>query len=406
MENSVLVERLREQIMRACYYPFYVNKYKSAGIDPLEIHSLEDFQKLPFFTRKDQHESFKENPPFGALYHPKTVWITHTPTEEGLLPEYHTREDWAYSCRVFAHHWRSAGVTENDIVQNANQFNLVVGANLTQYTAIELGAKVINIGAGDTQRQLEIMRDRGTTVLQSQPSFIMKLGMEGADQYGIRIILAGGEPFTAIEGYKEKMRSVYGQDVIICDLYGISGFNIVAQECRYERGMHIFDEYVYLEIIDPETGHVLPDGERGEIVMTHLHKTAMPLIRFRTGDLSVRDNVVCPCGKRLSLPKGVFGRTTEMLRVKGLKFYPSQVAFVLAGTPGVSPRDYRIIVSRPEYKTDRVELELKGNPSEVDIEQLQDRLKQKILFTMSRITIKQDLESGIHVEDQRGGLDR
>ena len=115
-----------------------------------------------------------------------------------------------------------------------------------------------------------------------------------------------------------------GEDVTICDMYGISGFNIVAQECRYERGMHVFEDYAYLEIIDPETGEVLPDGERGEIVLTHLNKTAMPYIRFRTGDLSVRENVECPCGKSVSLPHGVFGRTTEMHRVKGLKFYPSR----------------------------------------------------------------------------------
>jgi phenylacetate-CoA ligase len=202
------------------------------------------------------------------------------------------------------------------------------------------------------------------------------------------------------------MKALYSQNVTVCDMYGISGFNIVAQECRYEQGMHVFEEYAYMEIIDPETGQVLPEGERGEIVLTHLNKTAMPCIRFRTGDLSVKKRVECGCGKSLSLPDGVFGRTTEMHRVKGLKFYPSQVAFVLAGLQGVSARDYTVVISRPEGQTDHVALQVKGDPAGVDVESLRERLRHRLLFTVDEITVQQDLAEGIKVNDQRGGIDR
>ncbi len=407
MNETELVSKLRAQILQSCYYPFYARKFREAGVDPLDIHSLQDFQRLPFLTREEVAESFSKAPPRGELYHPDTVWITHTPSPGiGLLPEYHTREDWAFSCRVFADHWRGAGITPSDIVQNANQFNLVVGANLIQYTAVEMGAKIIGIGAGESERQIRVMNERGSTVLVSQPSFIMKLGAAGAADSSLRVILAGGEPFTAIEGYKEQMKSLYGTDVTICDMYGISGFNIVAQECRFERGMHVFDDYAFMEIIDPETEAVLPDGERGEIVLTHLNKTAMPYIRFRTGDLSVKKNVDCPCGKSISLPQGVFGRTTEMHRVKGLKFYPSQAAFVLAGFKGISARDYTVVITRPAGKTDQVELQIKGSSKGVDMEYLKERLRQRLLFTVDRITIRDDVPDGINIEDLRGGIDR
>ena len=143
MNDSNLLKRLKAQILRACYYPYYVKRFREAGVDPLDIQSIKDFENLPLLTNKDVAETFDLDPPHGALYHPDTVWITHTPSPEiGLQAEYHTREDWAYSCRVNADHWRAAGVTEADIVQNASSFDLVVGGNYTQYTAVEMGPKL------------------------------------------------------------------------------------------------------------------------------------------------------------------------------------------------------------------------------------------------------------------------
>jgi phenylacetate-CoA ligase len=215
-------------------------------------------------------------------------------------------------------------------------------------------------------------------------------------------MIAGGEPFSSIEGRREQVKKAFGGDITAVDLYGLSGFNVVAMEDERENGMRILEDEVYAEVIDPETGELLPYGERGELVLTHVNRRAMPFMRFRTGDLPVLDRT----DGELYMPSGVFGRTGEMHRVKGLKFYPSVAVLCLAGIPGVHPLKYRFFISRPAGTTDYVKVHVQGDPKTVDPEVVKKKLAVRLLFEPNEVEIIEPWEDGPAVVDQRGAIDR
>jgi phenylacetate-CoA ligase len=298
-----------------------------------------------------------------------------------------------------------AGVTKDDLVVINSSYHLVVSGHTGQSAFVELGAKVLPLGPGETERQVEIINRFGATVLFGFPSYCLKLAEAGA-KGRIRVMIAGGEPFSSIEGRREQVKNAFGGNIIAADLYGLSGFNVVAMECRNENGMHILEDEVYAEVVDPETGDLLPYGERGELVLTHVNRRAMPFIRFRTGDLTVLDRVPCKCGRELTLPNGVFGRTGEMYRVKGLKFYPSVIVLALAGISGVHPLKYRVFISRPAGTTDYVKIKAQGDPNVVNSEEVKKKLALRLLFEPNEVEIVQDWEDGPTVVDERGAIDR
>ena len=379
-----MIEKLRVQLKRLYEHPFYRDRLKSS-----EIKTLEDFQRLPFTTRSDLPEIVKHQDLRDV------VRIHFSPSPYGLLPVYLTKNDVKAMDKANANAFKLAGVGKDDVAIITFGYHIFI-AGLNFHGGLEeLGAKVIPIGPGSTERVLEIAEKVNPTVLVANPSFALKLAKEGLE--GIRVFIGAGEPFSSIDGYKDKLRSAFGDDVLLIDYYGLAECVPIACECKYENGLHITDDFCYVEVIDPETGEVLDEGEKGELVVTHLNKEAMPLLRFRTGDLAKLETVECECGKRLTLPKGVFGRTDEMYKVKGVKFYPSQLPLILRGL-GLSGR-FRVVIERSGKGTDYLKLQVEGK--DVDVERLKRVLREQILISPNEVEVVEKLEKDKEVLDLR-----
>ncbi len=405
-DSIEVLEKLKAQITHNYTVPFYRTRMDGWGIRPDDIRSFDDFRRIPFMKREDQVASFDEAPPFGSMWDAETVLITHTPAPGiGLVPEYHTKEDIKACAVAVARRLAEAGVSKGDVAVINSSYHLVISGHTGQAAFVELGAKVLPLGPGETERQVEVINRLGATVLFGFPSYCLKLAEAGA-KGRIRLMIAGGEPFSSIDGRREQVKNAFGGDITAVDLYGLSGFNVVSMECRHESGMHLLEDEVFAEVIDPESGELLPYGERGELVLTHVNRKAMPLMRFRTGDLTVLDRVPCECGRELSMPKGVFGRTGEMYRVKGLKFYPSVIVLCLAGIPGVHPLKYRVFISRPSGTTDHVTMLVQGDPKVADPDVIRKKLGLRLLFEPNEVKITEQWEDGPTVVDQRGEIDR
>ncbi|MCS6805637.1 MAG: AMP-binding protein [Acidobacteriota bacterium] len=397
-----MLEKIQAQLAYNYTIPFYRRRMDAWGIRPDDIQSYDDFRRIPFMKREDQVASFDEDPPLGSMWNPDTVLITHTPAPGiGLVPEYHTRRDLDVASTVIANRLARAGVTRDDIVVINSSYHLVVSGHTGQGAFVALGAKVLPLGPGETERQVEIINRFGATVLFGFPSYCLKLAEAGA-KGRIRVMIAGGEPFSSIEGRREQVKNAFGGNITAVDLYGLSGFNVVAMEDKRENGMRVLVEEVYAEVVDPETGQPVPYGERGELVLTHINRRAMPFVRFRTGDLTVLNHD----GHELYMPNGVFGRTGEMYRVKGLKFYPSVIVLCLAGIAGVHPLKYRVYISRPSGTTDHVKIYVQGDPKTVDPELVKKKLAARLLFEPNEVHITEAWEDGPTVVDERGAIDR
>jgi phenylacetate-CoA ligase len=236
--------------------------------------------------------------------------------------------------------------------------------------------------------------------LITNPTFALKLASGGIPS--IRILFVGGEPFTSVEGYSQRVRSTFKRDLTIIDSYSMALCMPVARSCQFERGLHVMDDLIYSEVIDPSTGENVPYGEKGELVITHLYKEASPLLRYRTGDLTYMIKGKCKCGREMTLPKGVIGRTDEMLKIKGVKFWPSQVGNILREFPECKDR-YRIGV-RSIKGLDSLEIIVEGGEISKDkIEELSKRLKQETLVAFDKIGVVEKLEEGPLVIDERKG---
>ncbi len=390
-----MLDVLKEQLARNYQHPFYRKKFEEAGLKPAEIKSVEDFQKIPFMTREDLNTAFtSEN--FGGFMRDDVVRINFSPSGTRLIPILQTASDVEMINNANAQAFKRAGVGKNDVAMITFSYHIFI-AGLNFHGGMEkLGAKTVPLGPGSTERALEIAEMVRPTVLISNPSFALKLASEGLD--GIDVFIAAGEPFTSVEGYREKVKDALNGATII-DYYGMAECLPIACECRYENGLHVIDEFIYAEIIDPDTGEVLEDGERGEVVVTHLNKEAMPVQRFRTGDLSVIERFECDCGKTVTMPKGVFGRTDEMYKVKGVKFYPSQLNLVLRGFPELTGK-FRAIIKRTEKGTDYLEVEVEGKET-VDHKKLEDAIKNALLISPNKITVVDGLEKDREVIDLR-----
>jgi phenylacetate-CoA ligase len=251
----------------------------------------------------------------------------------------------------------------------------------------ELGAEVIPAGPGDTEATAATIETYDVDALVGNPSFARKLGDAGAS---VDVFVGGGEPFTSVPGLRESVKEALGAQTAV-DYFGTRQILPVAAETAAEDGLVVLNDYALVEVVDPDTGEVLPYGERGELVVTHLRKEASPLVRYRTGDLAEweeRDGEVV-------LPNGVIGRTDGRLKVKGVKLYPEALGAVLAGFPDLSG-EYRLTVSRPE-STDRVELVCEG---EADIEALRAAVRDRLLVTPDEVSVVESLD-GTGVVDER-----
>ena len=343
-------ERLQATIARVYMnVPFYRKKFDELGIDPDEFRSLEDIRKLPFTVKNDLRDSY----PYGLFAVPlrDVVRIHASSGTTGMSTVVgYTKNDIKTWSNLVARVLTAGGVTKDDVVQIAFGYSLFTGGFGLHYGAERVGASVIPISSGNTARQIKIMQDFRTTALVCTPSYAMLIA-DTIQEAGISINslslkygLFGAEPWS------EKMRQEI-QDklkIIATDNYGLSEVMGpgVAGECLERNGLHINEDHFFVEIINPETLESVRPGETGELVITTLTKEAFPVIRFRTRDLTrLIVTEPCPCGRKTMKMSRVMGRTDDMLIIKGVNVFPSQIESVLFNIEGTEPH-YQIIIDR------------------------------------------------------------
>ena len=327
----------------------YRKKMDDAGVRPSDIKKLEDLKKLPFTTKDD----LRDNYPFGMFAVPleRVVRVhassgtTGKPTVVG-----YTKRDIDTWAELMARTLTCAGVHRGDIVHNAYGYGLFTGGLGFHYGAERLGATVIPISGGNTKRQIMIMRDFGSTVLTCTPSYALNIaeviresGLDPSD-LKLRVGIFGAEPWS--EKMRAEIERQLGIDAI--DIYGLSeiiGPGVSVECIEKKEGLHIFEDHFIPEIIDPDTEEVLPHGETGELVFTTLTKEAFPVIRYRTRDITRLITEPCTCGRTLYRMEKIMGRTDDMLIIRGVNVFPSQIEHVLMSIEGVEPH-YQIIVDR------------------------------------------------------------
>lgn len=353
--KQLQLERLQSTLNRVSRnVPFYRNKFDELDIDPDEFYSLEDVQKLPFTNKSD----IRDNYPYGLFAVPlREVVRMHSSsgtTGKATVVGY-TKNDvkkWAdLAARVLC----SAGLTPDDVLQVVFSYGLFTGGFGLHYGAERLGASVIPSSSGGADRQIAIMQDYRSTALASTPSYALHLA-DTMDELGIDInTLSLKFGLFGAEAWSEEMRSEIEERLRIkaTDNYGSSEVMGpgVAGECLERNGMHLNEDHFLMEIIDPETTAPVPDGEVGELVLTTLTKEAFPMIRFRTGDLTRILPGDCPCGRTMRRISRVLGRVDDMITIKGVNVFPSQVEEIILRTEGALPH-FLIVVER-ENNLDR-----------------------------------------------------
>ncbi len=391
---------LGKQVEKLYRLNFYKNKLDQARITPSQIRTLEDFRKIPFTSSSEILEELRKKPSDCSLYTNDITRVNFSPSGQELYPVYQTEKDLKKMHEVCARTLEAAGVKKEDICAVTYGYHLFIAGLFYQSQLEYYGTKVIPLGPGESERAIHLINKYEVSVLITNPTFAIKLAEGGIPS--VRILFVGGEPFTSVEGYPQRVRNAFGRDITIIDSYSMALCMPVARSCQFERGLHVMDDLIYSEVIDPSTGENVPYGEKGELVITHLYKEASPLLRYRTGDLTYMIKGKCKCGREMTLPKGIIGRTDEMLKIKGVKFWPSQVGNILREFPECRDR-YRIEV-RSIKGVDRLEITVEGGEMSRDkIEELSKRLKQETLVAFDKIGVVEKLEEGPLVIDEREG---
>ena len=362
--EALQLKRLRDLVDRVySIVPFYRRKLSEIGYKTGDIRKLEDLSRLPFTTKDD----LRENYPFGLFAVPmeRVVRIhassgtTGKPTVVG-----YTRRDIDTWSELMARTLSCGGTTSGDIVHNAYGYGLFTGGLGGHYGAEKIGAAVIPMSGGNTKRQILIMKDFGSTILLCTPSYALNIAEVMAEeglnpsQLRLKCGLFGAEPWT--EGMRREIeRKLH---ISALDIYGLSEVigPGVASECIEEKhGLHVFEDHFIPEVINPNTGKPLPFGEAGELVFTTLTKEAFPVLRYRTRDISRLIPTPCSCGRTLLRMERISGRTDDMLIIRGVNVFPSQIESVLMAVEGVEPH-YQLVVSR-EGTLDLLEVHVEVN---------------------------------------------
>jgi phenylacetate-CoA ligase len=358
--EKLQLERLK-QVVKYVYekVPFYRRTMKERGVTPLDIKSLSDITKLPFTSKVD----FRDNYPFGLTCVPmdRIVRIQSSSGTTGkpvVVP--YTQKDIDTWAEVMARSLACAGVTKGDVVQNAYGYGLFTGGLGIHYGAERLGAAVLPTSAGNTKRQIMLLQDLGTTVLTCTPSYALIIN-ETAREMGVdirdtklRVGVFGAEPWS--ENMRHDIESKLGIQAL--NIYGLTEIigPGVAQECQHKAGMHIWEDHFLVEIIDPNTGEQLPYGKEGELVITTLTKEAQPILRFRTKDITSLLPEKCECGRTMVRMSRITGRSDDMIRVRGVSVFPSQIESVLLTVQGIEPQ-YMIVVDKQNaFASDELEI--------------------------------------------------
>lgn len=401
-----LVEKLYADV------PFYRAKMDAAGVSPADVRTLADISLLPFTTKDDLRETF----PYGLLACPASqieeIHMSSGTTGVPVVDAY-TRNDIDLWGECMARTLAGAGGTKNDTVQNCYGYGLFTGGLGAHYGAKYLGANVIPMSSGNTARQLQVMRAFGSTILTCTPSYALFMAEEAAEA-GINLRelplnkgCFGAEPWS--ENMRKEIEERYGMKAY--DIYGLTEIigPGVAFECSAQDGLHINDDLFYPEIIDPDSGQPLPAGEKGEVVFTTLTKEGTPLLRYRTRDVSFFIRERCSCGRTTVRMHRLFGRTDDMLIIRGVNVFPSQIENALIEIEGTEPQ-YLIVVSRGESHLDEIELQVEVkkeffSDETRNLESLRDKI-QNVMKSKLQIGVKVKLVEPKTIERSVGKAKR
>jgi len=348
--EAIQLRRLQNTLQRVyATVPFYRKRFDDVGFKPSDLKTLDDLRRVPFTTKQD----LRDNYPFGLFAVPMEnvvrIHASSGTTGKPTVVGYTARdiETWA---TLMARSLAAAGATRGDIIHNAYGYGLFTGGLGVHYGAEKLGASVIPISGGNTKRQIMIMKDFGATILTCTPSYALHLA-EVAQEMGVEFKdlkfkagLFGAEPWS--ERMREEIERKLHLDAV--DIYGLSeviGPGVAVECLEAKAGLHIFEDHFIAEIIDPATGEVLPPGSVGELVFTSITKEAFPVIRYRTRDITSLNPEPCVCGRTFVRMNRVSGRSDDMLIIRGVNVFPSQIESVLMEIQGVEPH-YQLIVDR------------------------------------------------------------
>ena len=398
--EEIQLTRLKETVNRVYEKVLpYRRKMDELGIKPSDVQSLSDLSKLPFVTKAD----LRDNYPFGLFAVPKDDLVrihassgtTGKPTVVG-----YTESDMEVWTECVARIAAAGGASRKDVAQICFGYGMFTGALGLHYGLEKMGAAIVPSSTGNSEKQLMFMKDFGTTLLVATPSYALRLaevarelGIDPKTDLNVKTALVGSELLT--DAMREEMHKWWGDDVKVTSNYGMSELMGpgVSGECEYLDGMHINEDFFIPEIINPETGEVLPEGEWGELVITCIKKDALPLIRYRTKDITRLTYEPCKCGRTTCRMANLSGRSDDMLKIRGVNVFPGQIEEVILSVDGLGPH-YEIIVEREGYTdklTIRVEL-VKMTDSFAELEKIERSVKSK-LRTVLGLEAKIKLES-------------
>lgn len=388
--EEIQLKRLKETVNRV-YEKVgpYREKMDHAGVAPSDIKTLKDLSKLPFVTKQDMRDNY----PFGLFAVPKEELVrihassgtTGKPTVVG-----YTEKDLEMWTECVSRIAAMGGATEKDVAQICFGYGMFTGALGLHFGLENMGAAIVPSSTGNSEKQIMYMKDFGTTLLVATPSYALRLG-EVAKEMGldpkkdlnVKIGLVGSELLT--EAMRGEMHKLWGEDMLVTSNYGMSELMGpgVSGECDKLCGMHINEDYFIPEIINPKTGEVLPPGEKGELVITCIYKEALPLIRYRTKDITRLIYEPCKCGRTTVRMENLSGRTDDMLKIRGVNVFPSQIEEVLLGIEEIGPH-YEIIVTRKNH-SDILEIRVElVKPVDVyrELEALEKKIKHKLRIVL------------------------
>ncbi len=398
--EKIQLERLQETVKRVYEKVLpYRKKMDEAGVKPEDIKTLKDLARLPFTTKAD----LRDNYPFGLFAVPRKDLVrvhassgtTGKPTVVG-----YTKNDLDTWTECVSRIAAAGGASADDMAQICFGYGMFTGALGLHYGLEKIGATIVPSSTGNSEKQIMYMKDFETTLLVATPSYALRLA-EVAEQMGVdikkdlkvRIALVGSELLT--DAMREEMHKVWGDDCLVTSNYGMSELMGpgVSGECEQLAGMHINEDFFIPEIIDSVTGEVLPAGEKGELVVTCIKKEALPLIRYRTKDVTRLIYEPCKCGRTTCRMENLDGRTDDMLKIRGVNVFPSQIEEVLLHTDGIGPH-YEIVVTR-EGHTDKLEIRVelkKATDNYAELKEIESRIKSKLRVVLG-LDAKISLES-------------
>jgi len=398
--EAIQLTRLKDTVKQVWEkVPAYRKKMEDVGVTPDDIKELKDLAKLPFVTKQD----LRDNYPFGLFAVEKEDLVrihassgtTGKPTVVG-----YTKRDLEMWTECVSRIAAMGGATKQDVAQICFGYGMFTGALGLHFGLENIGATLVPSSTGNSEKQIMYMKDFGTTLLVATPSYALRLaevalsmGIDPKKDLNVKIGLVGSELLT--EAMRTEMHKLWGEDMIVTSNYGMSELMGpgVSGECEYMDGMHINEDYFIPEIIDPKTGEVLPPGEKGELVVTCIYKEGLPLIRYRTKDVTRLIYEPCKCGRTTCRMENLDGRTDDMLKIRGVNVFPSQIEEVILSVEEIGPH-YEIILTRKDH-TDRMEIRvelLKETDSYKELEEIEKKIKNKLRIVLG-LDAKISLES-------------